>query len=541
MRNQIKRVMCFVLLVSLCLTSAMPAYAVSDTGQGKSAYGIEMGLINYGVDLNRIYQGSNYAVTLFVGDKSNGGIEFKGSLGENLPNDKLWECIDKALGDEHMTRPQLFETNRMIAKMLQKINQPQESFYEELDMLAEVLDISKPINLLKRIAADTGAGMNGLSAIERQYVKDQLSKQSVSSFTNVKDLLAKQAADKVKEQVKDALKKAGETVSEMAFEGSGKAFGVATGVISKVYEAVALTYKLVDYQNKNYKEVMALKKAAMAKQLQVESFYARANRYVMEYLDNYPMWQLRMNESGTKQFADLEFTNKQGTVIYTIPGAEVTWSAYIQMSKDRADTDPNGSYTGTVKISASYDPNTITSNVMPLADIVMSKGKGSGTAWSLKTNAPPVLRQEWMAENCQIEISGLSGKGGAIILDLPREMKSNVNYNLDYFIICSTDVEGANQAFGKSGADKSALYMVWEVCTPEHAAMPVTDFPAEDFPAWHNFLGLTVPDVSWGRTSLEMSSAGLGSTSDMVKPFFINRPFALWKNSDKGIEISPNK
>ena len=540
MKKQLKRAIGCVLLMSLCLTSALPAYAVSDTGQRKSAYGIEMGLINYGVDLNRIYQGSNYAVTLSVGDQAKGGIEFKGSLGENLPNDKLWECIDKALGDEHMTRPQLFESNKMIAKLLQMIHQPQESFFEELDKLAEVLDISKPINLLKQIAADTGAGLNGLSAMERRYVKDQLSKQAVSSFTNVKDLLAKQAADKVKGQVKDTLKKAGETVSEMAFEGGGKAFGAATGVISKMYEAAALTYKLVDYQNKNYKEVMALKQAAMAKQLQVESFYARANKYVLEYLDNYPMWQLRMNESGTKQLTDLEFTNKQGTVIYAIPKAEVIWSAYLQMDKDRADTDPNGSYTGTMKISAAYNSNTITSNVMPLADIVMQKGRGGG-AWSLKSNAPPVLRQEWTAENCQIEIRGLSGRGDAILLDLPRELKSKVSYDLDYYIICSTDVEGANRAFGRQGAEQSDLYLVWELCTPEHAVMPVTDFPAEDFPAWHNFLGLTVPDVSWGRTSLEMSSAGLGITSDMVEPFFLNRPFALWKDSDKRIKISPKR
>lgn len=530
MRNQIKRAMCFLLLVSLCLTSVMPAYAVSDTGQRKSAYGIEMGLINYGVDLNRIYQGSNYDVTLFVGDKSNGGIEFKGSLGENLPNDKLWECIDKALGDEHMTRPQLFETNKMIARLLQKINQPQESFYEELDMLAEVLDISKPINLLKQIAADTGAGMNGLSSIERQYVKDQLSKQAVSSFTNVKDLLAKQAADKVKEQVKDALKKAGETVSEMAFEGGGKAFGAATGVIGKVYEAMALTYKLVDYQNKNYKEVMALKQAAMAKQLQVDSFYARANRYVMEYLDNYPMWKISINESNISQYTDLSFVQQSGTEFYNIPGMKVTWSAYAMLDKTQVSAEPNGEYSGLLRITASYDTVPITDQLDQITDAFQNAEGGyasvAGGNYIVSSRSAPILKQEWIAEDCTITVRGLSTKGGSIILDLPPDMKQNISFSLDY----------EKENFNTHAISGRAMNVLYEACTPERATVPVANIPVEQYPVWYNWIGMYIPGV-WSQPPeklvLEWGYNG--------KPFFLDKPFGVWMNNDKGIEISPNK
>ena len=530
MKKRLKRGLCAIVLLSLLCTSAAPAHAASGTDQTKSAYGIEVGLISYGVDLNRIYQGSNYDVTLFIGNKSNGGIEFKGSLGENLPNEKLWECIDKALGDEHMTRQQLIETNKMIAKMLQRINQPQESFYEELDMVAQVLGVSEPVNLLKQIAADTGSGMDGLSAMERQYVKDQLSKQSVSSFTNVKDYLAGKAADEVKEKVTDAMKKAGETISEMAFAGGGKAFGASVGVIGKVYEAVALTYKLVDYQNKNHKEIMALKQAAMAKQLQVESFYAKANKYVMEYLDNYPKWQLRIDESGTKQYTDLSFVRQNGSEFYNIPGMEITWSAYALLDKVQTSAEPNGEYRGILRISASYNTVPITDQLDRLTDAFQKAEGGyanvSGGNYVVNSRSAPVLKQEWVSENCAITISGLSQKSGTIILDLPSAMEQKISFSLDY----------EKENFNTHDISRQAMNVLYEACTPENATVPVANIPAEQYPVWYNWIGMYIPGV-WSQPTeklvLEWGYNG--------KPFFLDKPFGIWTDNDKGIEISPKK
>lgn len=490
----------------------------SAAADGQTSMGVQTGLESYAIDLERIYQGGRYEAVIRIGEN----MSFSGTLTEGLTHEQLWLCIDRALADEHLTRQDIIETNKMVDKLLDELEPS--TFWERVEFITDAIGVQHYADTVKHMSASSGLDgeLEGLTALEKQYVQEQLGKQMGESYDKWREgLIPGKVKDKVVEKALGAMSV------------GAKAVKIAVGV-----------WKLAEAGLEEDKELSELRERALARQTAVEIFYKRAGNYVREYLDEYGQWELRFDgsklsgsayETMTRLNFDANDTRGVFSTFYTIQPIKLTWTADAYFLKDDHSPNPNGTYTGRISITGEYDASELKKHIAPLIfkfeqySLAMNYSMYNEEQMQALERATPDIRQTWFIDNCQIEILGLAENGAATV-ELPP-LVENTNITMDY------ELSGGYSAAGSSAVG------VDQVCTPERAAAPIRQLPEQVNGEVMNWvclipLSVTVSDpYSGSHTYSAEEMAGVG---DLDTAFVIRSPFADWTGF-KRIEISKNR
>lgn len=461
MKKQIKRTLSLLLALALLpLWNIVPAQAAED---GKSVMGVQVGgLVSYGIDRSRIYQGGKYDATIKIGEN----LSFTGTLSEGLSDEMLQKCIDDALAAEHLTKKDIIETNKMVAELTAKMKNPQD-FWAELDFYSEMLGWKQYTDTIKHMvgsATKPGEGVyKSLTAQEKQFVQEQLGKTMGESFDAWKAGLTGQAADKAMDKL-----------NPDSFLGT--AVGTAK-IADKAYKVLSGVWKAMQRNIEQEKSLDALKESAMKRKLLVEAFYKRAGTLVKNYLKDYGQWEIRIDgsrqkgakvEQMTKLNFDVNDTGGNFSTFYAIQPIKLTWRADAYFLKDDHSENPNGTYTGRIQVTGEYDTATLKEHIIPMIKSLYGPEiyyDSYGTSIKPQTfeRSKPSVKQTWRVDQCQIEILGLSENGAASI-QLPNLVEEK-SISMDYEVSCGFTMQG------------HAYITKHELCTPEHATVPVEKLP----------------------------------------------------------------
>ena len=462
-----KRMLLLILALFLLFAWGTPAYA---TG---SMMGVQINnLVSYALDLNRIYQGGEYAVRLNIGEN----LSFQGKLHQGLPHDILMQCVERALTEEGLTRDSIIETNKMVAELTAKMKNPND-FWEKADFYAEALGIKHYTDTVKEMTASTmgeDQGIyEGLSARERQFILESLRNQSDGSFEKWKQDLIN-PGKVAKDKLENAAIKSAETA-------------LSTNVIGKVYKTLVGLGKVFVGSVEREDSFEKLEDEAMRRHLVVEAFYKRAGSYVKEYLDSYGHWQLRIEPSTitggkleTMGKLNFDWNNIDGSfsTFYTINPIKITWTAEALLEKTDSEQNPNGIYTGSIKLVGEYDTSTLKSHLIPLVQkfeqysLAQNMSMYDETKMNAFERSKPSVKQTWFVDQCQIEIIGLMESGSASV-QLP-ELVLEKNITMDYELSGSYQQNMYGYTYTTTGYD--------ELCTPEH----ITKTTGFDLPDTYN-------------------------------------------------------
>lgn len=530
MKKQAKRILSLLLaLMPLPLWNAVPAQAAMD-----SVMGVNMGgLISYGIDRGRVYQGGKYDAAIKIGEN----LSFTGTLSEGLSDEMLQKCIDDALAAEHLTKKDVIETNKMVAELLSKMKSPRD-FWAELDFYSEMLGYKQYTDTVKHMvgsATKPGEGVyKGLTAQEKQFVQEQLGKTMDESFDAWKADLT-DVGGKIKDKI---------TPNPVAMAEEA----LSTNVIGKGYKVLSGVWKAMRRNIEQEKSLDALKESVMKRQLLVEAFYKRAGTLVKDYLKDHGQWQLRVDGSRQKnakveQMTKLNFdyANLDGSfsTFYTIQPIKLTWSADAFFIKDDHSENPNGTYTGRMQITGEYDVSTLQSHITSIVD----KFEQYSLTWNdavflnakitVNQKSQPSVKQTWRVDQCQIEILGLSENGAATI-QLPN-LVAEKHITMDYML-------SASHSYTAPYVGTSTATSYDQVCTPEHAEKSIQALPE----TWRGevmdfvcLIPLEMVTVNRFGTTVE-SAENLAAVDDLDTAFVIRAPFEGWTGY-KRIEITKSK